>query len=146
MSGQPRFVFLLQRAQKAVQHWVEHRPGAWEGISLAQAGLLFYVRARPGASIGDIAAALQVAPAAVTNLTKRMQAAALLERVGDAADARRTRLTLSADGERAGVQADSALRELNGHLKDGFSEAELAVVARWLAQAAKLDAVSPPPR
>jgi len=146
MSSAPRFVFLLQRAQKAVQHWVENRPGAWEGVSLAQAGLLFYLRAKPAATIGEIADALQVAPAAVTNLSKRMQGAGLIERLADQDDARLTRLRLSAAGVQAGVQADGALRDLNAHLKGGFTEAELAVVARWLAQAGQLGEVSRPPR
>lgn len=84
-------------------------------------------------------AALDVAPAAVTNLSKRMQAAALIERLGDEHDARMTRPRLAAAGEKAGVQADRALQELNTHLKAGFTGAELAVVARWLAHVTTLD-------
>ena len=37
----PRFVFLLNRAQKILPRWVETRPQAWDGINSAQAGLLF---------------------------------------------------------------------------------------------------------
>lgn len=139
-SPPPRFVFLLNRAHRSVQRWIETRPRAWEGVSSAQAGLLFLLRSRRNATIGEIAAALEVAPAAVTNLSKRMQAADLVERVGDEHDARMTRLQLTAAGEDASVQADRALQELNAHLKAGFTEAELAVVARWLAQATTLDA------
>lgn len=137
--SQPRFVFLLNRAHKAVQRWVETRPQTWDGISSAQVGLLFYLQAQRDAAIGEIATALQVAPAAVTNLSKRMQAADLVERVSDEHDARMTRLRLTAAGEAAGVQAQHALKELNAHLSAGFSDAELAVVARWLSQATALD-------
>lgn len=135
----PRFVFLLNRAQKAVQRWVETRPGAWDGASSAQAGLLFLLQSRPEATIGEIATALQVAPAAVTNLSKRMQAADLVERVSDSSDARMTRLRLTTAGAAAGVQAQQALQELNLRLKANFTDDELAVVARWLGQAATLD-------
>ncbi|MGB6055496.1 MAG: MarR family winged helix-turn-helix transcriptional regulator [Burkholderiaceae bacterium] len=141
-SSHPRFVFLLNRAQKAVQRWVETRPGTWEGVSSAQAALFFFLQSHPNATIGEIAAALQVAPAAVTNLSKRMQAAGLIERTGDERDGRMTRLGLTVAGKEASVQAHGALQELNTHLKAGFTDAELAVVARWLEQAAALDSPS----
>lgn len=128
----PRFVFLLNRAQRAVARWIERRPQAWEGISSAQVGLLFLLAARDEASIGDIAAALEVAPAAVTNLSKRMQAASLVERVGDARDGRLTRLRLTPAGQDASAQAHAVLDGLNARLLDGFSSGEAAVVARWL--------------
>lgn len=137
-ASPPRFVALLNRAQKALQRWVETRPHAWDGISSAQVGMLFFLRAQPGATIGDIAVATAVAPAAVTTLSKRMQAAGLVERSTDQADARVTRLHLTAAGEAASVEAQRLLRQLNGQLSAGFSDAELAVVARWLAQAASL--------
>lgn len=134
----PRFVFLINRAQKAIARWIEGRPDAWEGVTGAQAGLLFVLDARDEAAIGEIAQALDVAPAAVTNLSKRMQAAGLVERVGDAFDARLTRLRLSADGRQACKRAKAVLAELNARLTDGFSEDELRVVARWLEHSARI--------
>lgn len=133
----PRFVFLVNRAQKAIARWIEGRPEAWEGISGAQAGLLFVLAARDEASIGEIAQALDVAPAAVTNLSKRMQAAGLVERVGDAFDARLTRLRLTVAGREAGDRAKAVLAQLNARLAEGFSEDELQVVARWLEHSAR---------
>lgn len=134
----PRFGFLLHRAQRALQRWTETRPDTWPGISSAQVGLLFYLESHPQAMIGEIAAALQVAPAAVTNLSKRMQEAGLIERVADAEDARITRLRLTAAGEDAHRHAHRLLGQMNAHLKAGFSEEELAIVARWLQHAATL--------
>lgn len=134
----PRLGFLLHRAQRALQRWTETRPNTWPGISSAQVGLLFYLHSNPQAMIGEIAAALHVAPAAVTNLSKRMQEAGLVERVADAEDARITRLRLTAAGEEAHGHAQRLLGQMNAHLKFGFSEEELAVVARWLQHAATL--------
>jgi DNA-binding MarR family transcriptional regulator len=136
---QPRFVFLLNRAQRVLQRWVETRPGGWEGISSAQAGVLFILASRGSATIGEIASELTVAPAAVTNLSKRMQAAGLVERVADPDDARLTRLRMTAAGEKAAAAAKLALAGLNAHITRGFSEAELAVVARWLEQVVALE-------
>ena len=136
----PRFVFLLNRAQRALQRWIETRPEAWEGISSAQVGLLFFLASRKEpATVGEIAKGLQVAPAAVTNLSKRMQAAALIERVGDEADGRVTRVRLTARGEEASRQAHAVLQGLNARLAAGFAPDELAIVARWLTQVADLE-------
>jgi DNA-binding MarR family transcriptional regulator len=132
----PRFVFLVNRAQRAMMRWIEGRPAAWEGASAAQAGLLFLLAARDAASIGEIAAALEVAPAAVTNLSKRMEAARLVERVADEHDARMTRLRLTESGMAASAQAKTALAALNATLCRGFSAEELQTVARWLDHAA----------
>jgi len=128
----PRFVFLLNRAQKALQRWIETRPQAWDGISSAQAGLLFFLTARNQATVGEIATALDVAPAAVTNLSKRMEAAQLVARTSDASDGRITRLHLTATGQQASAQAGAVLKELNQRLTAGFSADELATVERWL--------------
>jgi DNA-binding MarR family transcriptional regulator len=132
----PRFVFLVNRAQRAMMRWIESRPAAREGASAAQAGLLFLLAGRDAASIGEIAAALDVAPAAVTNLSKRMEAARLVERVADEHDGRMTRLRLTDEGRAAGDQAKIVLAQLNARLCRGFSAEELQVVARWLDHSA----------
>lgn len=138
----PRLVFLLNRAQRALQRWIETRPQAWDGASSAQAGLLFLLASRRQATVGQIATALAVAPAAVTNLSKRMEAAQLVERVGDARDGRVTRLRLTAAGSEASVQAGAVLQDLNQRLCAGFSDQELATVARWLTQVQQLETPS----
>lgn len=135
----PRFVFLLNRAHRAIQRWVENRPDAWEGISSAQVGLLFFLESHTDATIGEMAQALKVAPAAMTNLSKRMQTAGLVERTSDERDGRMTRLRLTAHGVQASVHARRVLQGLNGQLTQGFSDTELLVVARWLEQAALLE-------
>jgi DNA-binding MarR family transcriptional regulator len=130
---------LLNRAQRVVQRWIETRPEARDGVSSAQVGMLFFLAKRDGAPIGEIAQALQVAPAAVTNLSKRMEAENLVERFADADDGRLTRLRLSPDGQRARDQATKVLEDLNARLSDGFSPDELATVARWLARVVELE-------
>lgn len=135
----PRFVFLLNQAQRRLQRWTETRPGTWEGISTAQVGLLFLLASRNQATIGEIAQALQVASAATTNLSKRMQASGLVERIADHGDGRVTRLRLTPAGEDASGQSKEMLRELNQRISDGFSREELATVARWLAHVGDLE-------
>ena len=134
----PRFVFLLNQAQRRLQRWTETRPGTWEGISTAQVGLLFLLASRNQATVGDIAQALQVAPAATTNLSKRMEASGLIERIADHDDGRVTRLRLTHAGAEASAQSSEMLKELNLRISDGFSDEELAVVARWLSHVGNL--------
>jgi len=136
---QPRFVFLLNRAQRILQRWVETHPQGWDGISSAQAGVLFLLASRGSVTIGEIAAELKASPAAVTNLSKRMQAAGLVERLADEHDARLTRLRATPAGDRATAAARTALAGLNERMMRGFSDAELAVVARWLEQVGDLE-------
>lgn len=139
MSKPPRFVFLLNLAQRRLQRWTETRPEAWDGISSAQVGLLFLLASRNQATIGEIAQALQVAPAAVTNLSKRMEAAGLIERVADSSDGRVTRLQLTKAGQDASARSSDVLQELNKQLSKGFTADELAVVARWLTHVGGLE-------
>ena len=134
----PRLVHLVNLAQRRLQRWTETRPGAWEGISSAQVALLFLLASRNQATIGEIAQALQVAPAAITNLSKRMEAGGLIERIADTNDGRMTRLQLTQSGERASVRSSEVLKELNQRLSEGFSGDELATVARWLTQVSDL--------
>ena len=143
MKPMPRFVFLLNRAQRILQRWVETHSQGWDGISSAQAGVLFILAARGSATIGEIAAELKASAAAVTNLSKRMQAAGLVERLADEHDARLTRLRATPAGEQAAAGARTALAGLNERITRGFSDAELAVVARWLEQVARLETDTP---
>ena len=135
----PRFVFLVNQAHRKLQRWTETRPGTWEGISTAQVGLLFLLASRNQATIGEIAQALQVAPAATTNLSKRMEASGLIQRIADHDDGRVTRLRLTQFGEDASAQSREMLKELNKRISDGFSSEELATVARWLSHVSDLE-------
>ncbi|MGR7948713.1 MarR family winged helix-turn-helix transcriptional regulator [Alcaligenes sp. RM2] len=138
-KSQPRFVFLLNHAHKALQRWIQKQPSAWTDISAAQVGMLFLIRSQGSVTVGEAASALQVAPAAITGLSKRMQAAGLIQRLTDDVDTRKICLTLTPAGEDASIKAKATLQDLNQQLSDGFTEDELKVVARWLSQVVSLD-------
>lgn len=134
----PRFVYLVNRADRAIGRWVENHSAGWEGVSSAQIGLLFVLASQHDASVGEIAQALDVAPAAVTNLSKRMQDADLITRIADASDGRLTRLRLTPAGSAALDKARGVLATLNAELTNGFSKDELDTVSRWLSQVGTL--------
>ncbi|AJY10676.1 MarR family transcriptional regulator [Burkholderia dolosa] len=132
MSEDRRLFFLLNIGQRRVQRWVDRKAELDAQTSAAQAGVLFYLAKQDGALIGEVGAALQLAPSAMTGLADRMAKAGLLTRHADSDDGRATRLFVTDEGRAALKRARVLLRELNGKLCDGFSDDELDVVARWL--------------
>ncbi|MBN3824653.1 MarR family transcriptional regulator [Burkholderia sp. Ac-20384] len=132
MSEDRRLFFMLNIGQRRVQRWIDRKAETETRASAAQAGALFCLAKQDGALIGEVGAALQLAPSAMTGLADRMAKAGLITRHADSDDGRATRLYLTDEGHAALKRARVLLRELNGKLCDGFSDDELDVVARWL--------------
>ena len=133
MTHDRRYIFLLNTAQKRLQRHIEQQTERRIGISAVQAGALFILQKQDGALSGELAAALDIAPSAMTGLADRMARAGLIERRTDAIDRRINRLWLTDSGREAASRALAELAPLNKTLSEGFSEAEMAVVSRWLA-------------
>ncbi|MFG3595592.1 MarR family winged helix-turn-helix transcriptional regulator [Bradyrhizobium sp. RDI18] len=127
-----RLVFLLNVAQRRLQRWMAARsPHA--GVTAAQSGLLFVLGQRDGALMGEAGAALDLGPPGISGLVDRMTAANLIERRADPDDGRAWRLWLTPAGRAAMAQSKAGLAEVNARLTEGFTDAEIDVVARWLA-------------
>ena len=126
-----RLVFLLTVAQRRLQRWMAARPQA-NGVTAAQTGLLFVLGRQDGALMGEAGAALDLGPPGISGLVDRMTAANLIRRRADPDDGRAWRLWLTPAGRAALAQAKAGLVEVNARLTQGFSEAEIDVVARWL--------------
>jgi DNA-binding MarR family transcriptional regulator len=126
-----RLVFLLNVAQRRLQRWMAART-QHNGVTAAQSGLLFVLGQRDGASMGEAGAALDLGPPGISGLVDRMTAANLIRRHADPDDGRAWRLWLTPAGRAALAQSKAGLVEINARLTDGFTEAEIAVVARWL--------------
>lgn len=131
-SADRRLVYLLNVGQRRLNRWIEAKFGAEGGASVAQGGALFFLSRNDGALIGEISAALDLAPSAMTGLADRMVKAGLIERRRDEKDARSMRVYITDPGREALKQANRGLAAINVQLAEGFSESELEVVARWL--------------
>jgi DNA-binding MarR family transcriptional regulator len=125
-----RLIYLLTVAQRRVQRAVA--ASAVESVSPAQAGLLFVLGRQDGILMGEAGAALDLGPAAISGLVDRMVAAGLVGRRADERDARAFRIYLTAKGRKARLRAKQTARATNARLAQGFSEAEIDIVARWL--------------
>jgi DNA-binding MarR family transcriptional regulator len=126
-----RLVFLLNVAQRRLQRWMAARAQA-SGVTAAQSGLLFILGQRDGVLMGEAGAALDLGPPGISGLVDRMTAASLIKRRSDPDDGRAWRLWLTPAGRAAMAQSKAGLTEVKVRLTEGFTEAEINVVARWL--------------
>src|SRR5689334_3224875 len=127
-----RLIFLLNVAQRRLQRFVaaQTRDG---GVTAAQSGLLFVLGRADGALMGEAGAALDLGMPGISGLAERMVEAGLIEKRADPADGRAWRLFLTASGRKALARTKARVAELNARLAQGFSEAEIDIVSRWLA-------------
>jgi DNA-binding MarR family transcriptional regulator len=116
-----RLVFLLTVAQRRLQRWVAARTER-NGVTAAQSGLLFILGQRDGVLMGEAGTALDLGPPGISGLVDRMTALGLIKR----------RLWLTPAGRAALAQSKAGLSEINARLTEGFTEAEIEIVARWL--------------
>ncbi len=127
-----RLFYLLNMAQKRVYGGVDRESNKQLGVSVTQLGALMLIRAMPRATQKDIANVLGLKKASASELVDRMVSAGLVEKKRCDKDARAVRLTLSDKGESIATQAEPYLATLNSALTDGFTDAEIAVVLRFL--------------
>ena len=144
MSNQPRLIFLLNSASRRLQQWIAAHQATLAGPagsapSSAQGGVLFVLDKSDGATMGQLALALDLAPSAVSGLVQRMEALDWVERKPCPQDARTQRVWLRAAGRDLLPTLHRALLRMNRQLKAGFTDAELQTVARWLRHVQQLD-------
>ena len=128
----PRLMFLTLTAERGLRRRWAAGPGGELGISASACGVLLYLATNPGASTGEAADAVQASPAGMSGLLSRMETSGFITRTPDPADARTIRLDLTAGGRKTLGVVRESIDELNGRINAGFSDEELATVARWL--------------
>ncbi len=125
-----RLIYLLNVAQRRLQRWMAAQPSS--EVTPAQAGLLFILGKQDGVLMGEAGAALDMGPAGISGLVDRTAAARLVERRADREDGRAFRVWLTPKGRAALAQAKTDAARINEALTDGFTAAEIDIVARWL--------------
>lgn len=125
-----RLIYLLSVAHRRLQRWMAAQPQST--VTPAQAGLLFILGRQDGVLIGEAGAALDMGPAGISGLVDRTAAARLIERRADREDGRAWRIWLTPKGRTALAQAKADAAAVNAALTEGFTAAEIDIVARWL--------------
>jgi len=148
MQNKPRLIFLLNSAQRHLQQWMAQQTeaasrGSQQAPSPSQSGVLFALAKADGATMGELAHALDLAPSAVSGLVQRMEALNWLARHPCPQDGRTQRVWLQDAGRQLLPRLRQATTRINARLSEGFSDAELQTVARWLAHVQRLDRIDP---
>jgi DNA-binding MarR family transcriptional regulator len=126
----PRFIYLLSVAQRRVQAAIQ---GDVDGKTAARAGVLMALKAdSSGMPMKQLGAQLDLGASSLSGLLDRMGRDGLIERQPDATDKRAWNIVLTDAGKALRAEAVRSARVLNDQLCDGFDDAELAIVARWL--------------
>jgi len=126
-----RLIFLLNVAQRRLQRWgASQAPKG--GVTPSQSGLLFVLGKRDGVLMNEAGAALDLGMPGISGLADRMVDAGLIEKRADPNDGRASRLWLAPAGRKALARAKANVADLNVRLTEGFSDAEIDIVARWL--------------
>ena len=129
-ARRPRFIYLLSVAQRRVQAAIQ---GDVDGKTAARAGVLMALRAdSQGMPMKQLGAQLDLGASSLSGLLDRMGRDGLIERQPDATDRRAWNIALTDAGKAVRAEAVRSARVLNDQLCDGFDDAELAIVARWL--------------
>ncbi|WP_439407899.1 MarR family winged helix-turn-helix transcriptional regulator [Bradyrhizobium sp. DASA03076] len=125
-----RLIYLLNVAQRRLQRWMAVQQQ--NEVTPAQAGLLFILSKQDGVLMGEAGAALDLGPAGISGLVDRSAAAKLVERRADREDGRAFRVWLTPKGRTVLAQARADTAAINAALTEGFTSAEIDIVARWL--------------
>lgn len=149
MQNKPRLIFLLNSAQRHLQQWIAQQTEAasrqgQQAPTPAQSGALFALAKADGAAMGELAQALDLAPSAVSGLIQRMEALDWVARHPCPEDGRTQRVWLRPAGQTLLPLLRQATTRINARLTEGFTEAELQTVARWLTHVQQLDQVDQP--
>lgn len=143
MPSRPRLIFLLNSAQRRLQLWAaaeqeRHVRATGAAPSPAQGGVLFVLLKHDGATMGELAQALDLVPSAVSGLVQRMEALGWVQRQPCPQDARTQRVWLQPAGSAQIPALRQALSRINAQLAEGFTDDELNTVARWLQHVQRL--------
>ena len=104
-----------------------------EGMSAAQFGVLTHFMRRGGEeSPAQLAKAFQVTKGAMTNTLQRLEAQGFVRVVGDEADGRKKRVSLTEAGARAYEAGLMALRPRMEGLREAFTDAEFEAALPFL--------------
>jgi DNA-binding MarR family transcriptional regulator len=126
-----RLIYLLNVAQRRLQRFVATQTKGG-GVTSAQSGLLFVLGRRDGVLMGEAGAALDLGPPGISGLAERMVEAGLIEKRADPDDGRASRIWLTAAGRKALARTKAGVAEINARLTEGFGDAEIDIVSRWL--------------
>ena len=134
MSRDDRLIFLLSTAQQVLKKHANKLLAA-EGvqITIAQSGVLFLLKQQDRRMISELGRILGIENSAMTGLVDRLEKSGFVTRVMDPADRRALLICATLAGLEEIEKAKPIIRRVNEAIKTGFSEHEIDVLKRVLA-------------
>ena len=102
------------------------------GLTRLELTALWALSAKPGLGVQALATELHVDHAVVSRLSKQLFRKEVARRGTDPQDRRRAPIELTAAGEEKAEAGRQMLKVANARIAEGFSDEEIAVVARFL--------------
>ncbi len=135
MSQDDRLIFLLSTAQQAVTKHVNKLLAA-EGvqITVVQSGILFLLKQQDRRMMSELGKILGIENSAMTGLVDRLERSGFVTRVVDPADRRALLICTTPAGLQEVEKAKPIIRRVNDAIKAGFSEHEVEVLKKVLAE------------
>lgn len=127
-----RLFYLLNKARQRLYTYADQRSEGTLGISVTQLGALMVIAGNEGCLQKDLAQSLSLNNSALTGLASRMELNGLLMRRPCDQDGRASRLYLTDLGRTKIDSAKPLIAQLNAAMTEGFSDAEVEVILRFL--------------
>ena len=106
------------------------------GLTVPQRMALLLIGRTPGLLAGDLAELLHLHPGTVSGVVARLESAGLIVRAGDAADARRIRLSLTSGGRTVNRRREGTFEAAVRRVLAASSVRDLAATERVLTRLA----------
>jgi len=108
------------------------------GLTSPQFGALFVLAGEPGLSAADLARAMGTTPQAANLLVAGMESEGLITREPHPTHGRILEIYATEEGLRRFKAARPFIRRLEMQMVDGFDDAEVATIKRWLVESARV--------
>jgi len=125
--------YLMSRVWRAHRKLITSYLGE-TGLHRGQPPLLIALKHHDGAASSELAAMLDVSPATISNMVKRMERAGFVERRGDADDERISRVYLTGEGHAIQSEIRKVLLSAEEATLAEFTEQERAILQRYLTR------------
>jgi DNA-binding MarR family transcriptional regulator len=102
------------------------------GLHRGQPPILLALGQQDGMTHSELAAKMEVTPANITNMVKRIEQAGFVVRQRDTADERVSRVYLTDAGQAIQSEAKSLVRQMNEIAFAGFTEEEQTIMRNYL--------------
>jgi DNA-binding MarR family transcriptional regulator len=130
-SGQQHLDFLLIRVCR-VHHNLARQSLEKIGLHRGQPPILFALGKQDGMTHSELAAKMEVTPAAISNMVKRMEQAGFVVRQRDAEDERVSRVYMTDAGRAIYSEMEAIAQQVNETTFAGFTEEERSIMRDFL--------------